>query len=170
MAAFRLADPAQAGSAGVGKIVQPGRNGQRGPARARVGTPWRRGSLKNRIPGLGSHPISARQSSFRAALRDPDLPVRYGGEEFALLLPHTQKAGALILAERIRELAQAGAPAAGADGAPVSGYTLSLGVATLPTDALSARQLLLAADNAELAAKRAGKNRVCAADPLVPDN
>jgi PleD family two-component response regulator len=52
-------------------------------------------------------------------------------------------------------------------GPPVAGFTLSLGVATLPTDALSAGQLLLAADNAELAAKRAGKNRVCAADPLV---
>jgi diguanylate cyclase (GGDEF)-like protein len=95
--------------------------------------------------------------------------VRYGGEEFALLLPHTKKAGALILAERIRELAQATSPAADAASVATSGYTLSLGVATLPTDALSAGQLLLAADNAELQAKRNGKNRVCAAEPLVPE-
>jgi GGDEF domain-containing protein len=51
---------------------------------------------------------------------------------------------------------------------PAAGYTLSLGVATFPDDALTADQLLLAADNAELAAKRAGKNRVCSAPPLAP--
>jgi diguanylate cyclase (GGDEF)-like protein len=113
----------------------------------------------------GNDRLKAIAGILRAEVRDPDLPVRYGGEEFALLLPHTQKAGALILAERIRELAETGAPAAGA---PTSGYTLSLGVATLPTDALTAHELLLAADNAELAAKRAGKNRVCAAEPLMP--
>jgi len=105
----------------------------------------------------------------RQTVRDPDLPVRYGGEEFALLLPHTHKAGAMILAERIRELAQAAAPSQGSDTLARSGYTLSLGVATLPTDALSAGQLMLAADNAELEAKRNGKNRVCAAEPLVKD-
>jgi GGDEF domain-containing protein len=46
------------------------------------------------------------------------------------------------------------------------GYSLSLGVASFPIDALTADQLLLAADNAELAAKRGGKNRVIAAAPL----
>ena len=115
----------------------------------------------------GNDRLKAIAGILRAAVRDPDLPVRYGGEEFAMLLPHTNKAGALVLAERIRELAQAAAPSPGESGTPVSGYTISLGVATLPTDALSATQLLLAADNAELAAKRAGKNRVCAAEPLV---
>ena len=115
----------------------------------------------------GNDRLKAIASILRETVRDPDLPVRYGGEEFALLLPHTRKAGAIILAERVRELAQAAAPGAGDEGKPMAGYTLSLGVATLPTDALSAGQLLLAADNAELAAKRAGKNRVCAADPLV---
>ena len=115
----------------------------------------------------GNDRLKAIAGILRQAVRDPDLPVRYGGEEFALLLPHTKKAGALILAERIRELAQAAAPAPGAGNIAMSGYTLSLGVATLPTDALSAGQLLLAADNAELEAKRNGKNRVCAAEPLV---
>jgi diguanylate cyclase (GGDEF)-like protein len=116
----------------------------------------------------GNDRLKAIAGILRQAVRDPDLPVRYGGEEFALLLPHTKKAGAIVLAERIRELAQAAAPAAGSSLA-TSGYTLSLGVATLPTDALSAGQLLLAADNAELEAKRTGKNRVCAAEPLVQD-
>ena len=47
---------------------------------------------------------------------------------------------------------------------PVSGYTISLGVATYPEDATSIEELLLAADNAELTAKRLGKNRVYAAN------
>jgi GGDEF domain-containing protein len=46
---------------------------------------------------------------------------------------------------------------------PISGYTLSLGVAAFPDDGHTPEDLLLAADNAELAAKRAGKNCVVAA-------
>ena len=115
----------------------------------------------------GNQRLKAIADVVRDSVRDPDLPVRYGGEEFALLLPHTSKAGAIILAERIRESAQAAAPITEATAEPASGYTLSLGVATFPDDALTAEQLLLAADNAELAAKRAGKNRVCSAEPLA---
>jgi diguanylate cyclase (GGDEF)-like protein len=102
----------------------------------------------------------------RATLRDPDLPVRYGGEEFALLLPHTSKGGALALAERIRVAAEAAAPAGLPRGGPLPGYSLSVGVASFPSDARSADDLLVAADNAELVAKRGGKNRVIAAPPL----
>jgi diguanylate cyclase (GGDEF)-like protein len=104
----------------------------------------------------------------RANVRDPDLPVRYGGEEFALLLPHTVKAGALALAERIRQAAEAAAPKRDPLGGPLSGYSLSLGVASFPADARTAEELLVAADQAELLAKRGGKNRVVAAAPL-PD-
>jgi diguanylate cyclase (GGDEF)-like protein len=115
----------------------------------------------------GNERLKAIAAVLHETVRDPDLPVRYGGEEFALLLPHTNKVGAISLAERIREAAQAAAPLPAAAGEPVSGYTLSLGVATFPVDAQSAQQLLLAADNAELAAKRAGKNRVCAAPAVT---
>jgi len=96
-------------------------------------------------------------------VRDPDLAARYGGEEFALLLPHTHKAGALILAERIRSAAAASAPYALLPDEHLSGYTLSLGVATYPEDATTVEALTVAADDAEIAAKRAGKNRVVAA-------
>ncbi len=115
----------------------------------------------------GNERLKAIAAVLRARVREPDLPVRYGGEEFALLLPHTVKAGALALAERIREAAEAAASPAPAPGEPVSGYTLSLGVATFPVDAETAEALIVAADNAELAAKRAGKNRVCAAAGLA---
>ena len=102
-------------------------------------------------------------------VREPDLAARYGGEEFAILLPHTPKGGALILAEHIRAAAEASAPERSAPGVPISGYTLSLGVAAFPEDGHTPEDLLLAADNAELAAKRAGKNRVVAAPALHVD-
>jgi len=103
----------------------------------------------------------------RERVREPDLAARYGGEEFAILLPHTPKDGALVLAERIRAAAEASAPEGRAHGVPVSGYTLSLGVAAFPDDGHTPEDLLLAADNAELAAKRAGKNCVVAAPALI---
>ncbi|RPJ25019.1 MAG: diguanylate cyclase [Chloroflexi bacterium] len=103
-------------------------------------------------------------SLLRANVRDPDVAVRYGGEEFAVILPNTPKSGALRLAERLRRSAEACAPYGNNDHSPVSGYTISLGVATFPDDATSVEELLLAADNAELTAKRLGKNRVYAAN------
>ncbi len=98
----------------------------------------------------------------RLNVRDPDVAARYGGEEFAVILPNTSKAGAIRLAERLRRSAAKSAPQKNADNFPVPGYTLSLGVATLPDDAISLEELLLMADNAELTAKRLGKNQVYA--------
>ena len=100
----------------------------------------------------------------RANVRHPDIAARYGGEEFALLLPFTDKAGALLLAERLRFAAQTIAPHSPQNGTAIAGYTLSLGVASFPEDGQTPEELLLAADNAELAAKRLGKNRVFAAN------
>ena len=96
----------------------------------------------------------------RQAVREPDITARYGGEEFAAILPDTGKDGALALAERLRACAEAQSPTPDRRRGPISGYTLSVGVASYPQDAVSAHELLLAADNAELTAKRMGKNRV----------
>jgi diguanylate cyclase (GGDEF)-like protein len=100
----------------------------------------------------------------RANVREPDVAARYGGEEFAVILPNTSKAGAMRLAERLRHSAEESAPERNGSQAPVAGYTISLGVATYPEDATSLEGLLLAADNAELTAKRLGKNRIFTTD------
>jgi diguanylate cyclase (GGDEF)-like protein len=100
----------------------------------------------------------------RSNVRDPDLAARYGGEEFALILPNTSKGGAIRLAERLCRSAESLAPQKNEDNWPIAGYTISLGVATYPDDATSVEELLLMADNAELMAKRLGKNQVYAAN------
>jgi len=122
----------------------------------------------------GDDRLVAISDLLRANVRDPDLAARYGGDEFAVILPHTDKVGALTLAQRIRAAALAALPDRTDTAAPVTGFTLSLGVATLPDDAPTAEAVLRAADSAELTAKRRGKNRVCAAPhvtepgPIVP--
>ena len=100
----------------------------------------------------------------RANVREPDVAARYGGEEFAIILPSTPKEGAIKLAERLRQSAESSAPYMNSTHSSISGYTISLGVATFPDDATSVEELLHAADNAELTAKRLGKNRVYTAN------
>ncbi len=100
----------------------------------------------------------------RDNVREPDIAARYGGEEFAIILPNTSKIGALKLAERLRQSAQKNAPDMNDNASAISGYTISLGVATFPDDATSLEELLLMADNAELTAKRLGKNQVYVAN------
>jgi diguanylate cyclase (GGDEF)-like protein len=87
---------------------------------------------------------------------------RYGGDEFAVLLVETSKAGAKLYAERIREVI---AKFRFGHGKPV---TASLGVASLPDDDVaSAEDLFKMADEALYAAKRAGKNQVAALDSAI---
>jgi diguanylate cyclase (GGDEF)-like protein len=80
---------------------------------------------------------------------------RYGGDEFAILLVETSKAGARLYADRIRYVLSSSQFAHGRR------VTASFGIASLPEDvAPTADDLIRAADEALYAAKRAGKNRV----------
>ena len=82
---------------------------------------------------------------------------RYGGDEFAILLVETSKAGARLYAERIRQVIASFPFSHGKT------ITASLGVASVPDDeASTAEDLFRAADEALYAAKRAGKNQVAA--------
>jgi diguanylate cyclase (GGDEF)-like protein len=96
----------------------------------------------------------------RENVRDFDLPVRYGGEEFAVLLPETALDGAEQLARRLQAaLLRLRLAEVEGDRPPV---TASFGVAAFPA-ARSAEELLSAADGALYRAKAAGKNRVATA-------
>jgi len=93
--------------------------------------------------------------------RQSDTVARNGGEEFVVLLPHTNRAGAVLFAERMREAVAAIETQVG-DGQPIK-VTMSLGVATFPEDAADGESLLERGDVAMYLAKRAGRNRVIAA-------
>lgn len=105
----------------------------------------------------GDAVITAVAAVFTRSLRETDLAVRFGGEEFVVVLPGSRLANASRTADTIRRAIEATEVAA-PDGATV-GVTASFGVAEFPTYA-SAEALLAAADAALYQAKRAGKNRV----------
>jgi diguanylate cyclase (GGDEF)-like protein len=90
-------------------------------------------------------------------LRPQDMLVRFGGEEFALLLPNTAFTDATSVAERLRQ-AVAEQDFMVRDGL-VEKVTMSFGVAAMIADD-SVEKLLAAADNALLEAKRNGRNRI----------
>lgn len=96
----------------------------------------------------------------KGRLRSTDIPARFGGEEFAILLPDTSKVDARRVAEQLRRAFAE----LGEDSAERSGWvTVSIGVATVPEDGSSKAEVLASADAALYAAKRNGRNRVEAA-------
>ncbi len=90
--------------------------------------------------------------------RSSDVAGRYGGEEFAIILPETERAGARAFAEKIRASIER---ARFADAGRTE-LTASLGVATYPADGKTAAELLHAADTRLYRAKSVGRNRVVA--------
>ena len=96
----------------------------------------------------------------RSALRKEDMLVRYGGEEFLVLLPDVPGPGAVVVAGRIRKSVEAEPIIAGAHALPV---TVSIGVsARLDEGPESIESLLGRADEALALAKQRGRNRVVA--------
>jgi diguanylate cyclase (GGDEF)-like protein len=90
--------------------------------------------------------------------RATDAAFRTGGEEFAILMCDTDKAGAVALAESLRSITER-AQFLG----PNQPVTISLGIASLPGDGHDPASLMAAADRALYHAKRTGRNRVEAA-------
>ncbi|MFQ5343176.1 MAG: GAF domain-containing protein, partial [Anaerolineae bacterium] len=94
----------------------------------------------------------------RHELREVDLLGRYGGEEFAVLLPESGLTTARPVAERLRR--QVERAAIDTDRGPMT-ITISLGVAMLDETCADLEALLERADQALYAAKQTGRNRVC---------
>jgi diguanylate cyclase (GGDEF)-like protein len=116
----------------------------------------------------GDGVLKAAAGAIRQCTREIDQPARWGGEEFAVILPHTGIDGAARLAERLRQaIAERQIPTP--DGRSVR-VTASFGVAALPGSGTTQVELTAAADDAVYRSKRAGKNRVSLADPQEGDD
>ena len=84
--------------------------------------------------------------------REGDIVARYGGEEFVIIMPQTGKEAAGIVAERLRGAVE--------NARPKPWVTISIGIASFPSDASDDERLISCADQALYRAKRAGKNRI----------
>src|SRR6266508_3455879 len=105
---------------------------------------------------------------FRTHLRHYDVPARFGGEEFSILLPETSAEEAFEIAERIRHTVSERAFDVETSSQPIRA-TVSIGIATFPRDGHDANELIHQADLAVYRAKLQGRNRVLDAtsEPLA---
>jgi diguanylate cyclase (GGDEF)-like protein len=113
----------------------------------------------------GSRALMEVADVMRRCARETDILARFGGDEFAVVLPDTGSEGAIAVAERYRERISAHAFLA-AEGFDIH-LTASVGVGTLPDVASSAEELIKAADTAMYRVKDRGKNGVLLATEQV---
>lgn len=109
--------------------------------------------------GAGDEVLRAVGSAIVAGVRDDDVPARFGGEEFVVLLRNPSQAMALEIGERVRRsVAAVDLSALG-----IAGVTVSVGVAVTTRADQAIADLIEQADAALYRAKRAGRDRVVAA-------
>ncbi|MBL4692576.1 MAG: GGDEF domain-containing protein, partial [Magnetovibrio sp.] len=105
---------------------------------------------------VGDEVIKGLSNILAGAVRDADLAIRYGGEEFILLLPHTDEEGAMLLAERVRTELESftfQTPLG-----PLK-KTLSVGISMFPDDGSGFWECVKYSDIALYKAKESGRNK-----------
>jgi diguanylate cyclase (GGDEF)-like protein len=105
----------------------------------------------------GDEVLRSVAASMQASIRQPDILGRYGGEEFALVMPDTDAEMAMRVAERIRIAVQMSVVEWQNERLSI---TISGGVAAFAANGVTAEALIAASDAALYEAKRAGRNRV----------
>jgi len=97
----------------------------------------------------------------KSSIRNLDMAFRYGGEEFAIILPEAWFDDAYKVAERIRQTIESKM------GARAMPLTVSLGVASWPADGVMAEEIIHCADVALYRAKQTGRNRTCLSSEIA---
>ncbi len=110
---------------------------------------------------FGNKVLKELAKRIKDSVRDVDVVSRYGGEEFAVILPQTNKKDAHMIGERIRHRVES-TDFIVEEGELMVKVTVSLGVATHPENGTTSEQLIEKVDQALYLAKGKGKNTVCA--------
>ena len=98
------------------------------------------------------------------AFRTSDILAKYGGDEFVIILPNSDKIGAFLGAERLRETVEH-TSFEGGESQPLGKVTLSLGIASYPEHGATTREILDRADKAMYVAKESGRNKTVIYSP-----
>ena len=106
---------------------------------------------------MGDEILKKLSSTLKANVRQGDVVCRYGGEEFAILLPGIDKDGATIIAEKLRSVVERELIKETRDSKVV---TITAGVATYPEDGKTVEQIILSADKYLYLGKESGRNKV----------
>ncbi|MGE0799883.1 MAG: GGDEF domain-containing protein [Lautropia sp.] len=112
---------------------------------------------------LGDRVIESVGAAIKASVKPRDVAARYGGDEFAVLLPAISAAEGTTIGEYIRRIVERTRIPSAGQAAAVDGITVSIGVANLRSGE-SSLELLRRADGALYTAKRSGRNRVQSVD------
>jgi diguanylate cyclase (GGDEF)-like protein len=113
---------------------------------------------------LGSRCLTELAEIMRQSVRDVDIPVRYGGDEFAVILPESSVGTARMVAERLGTAIRSHVFLQGVGlRAPLAA---SIGIAGFPDHAKTKQELILKADAAMYRSKGTGGDRISMADPL----
>ena len=116
---------------------------------------------------FGSFVISEVGKIVKECTRNVDIPARYGGDEFLMVLTEVNHEGAVLFCERLRKTIEKTIFRNGTDSIKL---TASIGFAiTKPGESISAKELVRRADNALYHAKRTGRNRVSFFDQIEQD-
>lgn len=110
----------------------------------------------------GDSVLRTAASIIKEQLRESDIPSRYGGEEFAVLLPYTHIEEARIVGERLRKAVESASIPINSEGLDIKAInvTISMGLAEFKQDE-TGEELFERADKALYEAKTNGRNRVC---------
>ncbi|KPL00132.1 MAG: hypothetical protein AMJ91_05300 [candidate division Zixibacteria bacterium SM23_73_3] len=108
---------------------------------------------------FGNRVLQEMSQRIKESVRDVDVICRYGGEEFAVILPQTKKTDAQMIGERIRHRVESG-DFVSEDKDSKAKITVSLGVASYPENGRTSKELIEKVDEALYLAKGRGKNLV----------
>jgi diguanylate cyclase (GGDEF)-like protein len=106
----------------------------------------------------GSEALRQVGDIMRRCFRTSDVLAKYGGDEFVIILSDSDRVGAFLAADRLREVVEE-EPFDGGQQQPLGKLTLSLGISTYPEHGSTVEELLDSADKALYCAKKAGRNK-----------